>query len=48
MYDTEEFLYPRHWSVQIKNGFDKKSRVEKLAIAGALIAAEIDILQRGH
>lgn len=38
--------YPRNWSQSFRWHVDKnKSRIERLVIAGALIAAEIDRLQ---
>lgn len=38
--------YPRNWSLDFKWHIDRnKSRIERLTIAGALIAAEIDRLQ---
>lgn len=42
----EARFYPHTWSKEWKDKFDKKTRIEKLAIAGALLAAEIDRLQR--
>lgn len=36
--------YPRNWSQEWKYRFDRKSDQEKLIIAGALIAAELDRL----
>jgi hypothetical protein len=37
--------YPRTWSQKYKHQFDIKSPIEKLIVAGALIAAEIDRIQ---
>lgn len=39
-------LYPKHWAGRHKFKFDEKTRLEKLVVAGALIAAEIDRIQR--
>lgn len=38
--------YPQYWSAKHKTKLDKKSDLEKLIIAGALIAAEIDRIVR--
>jgi len=35
-------VYPVDWPVELFHKINKKSRVEQLAVAGALIAAEID------
>ena len=42
--------FPISWSLDWKNRFDKKSEIECLVVAGALIAAEIDrrLAQEGH
>lgn len=37
--------YPRTWGMKYREKFLSKSRVDKLKVAGALIAAEIDRLQ---
>lgn len=36
--------YPRNWHPKFKSKFAQKTRIEKLTVAGALIAAEIDRL----
>jgi len=38
-------FYPRGWNDEFKSKLHKKDRIEQLAVAGALIAAEIDRLQ---
>lgn len=38
--------YPSSWADEHKQKFDRKSRLQKLVVAGALIAAEIDRLTR--
>ena len=38
-------LFPQYWREDIFNKISKKGRKERLIIAGALIAAEIDRLQ---
>lgn len=36
--------FPLRWHLSLMEKFDKKSRIEQLTVAGALIAAEIDRL----
>jgi hypothetical protein len=38
--------YPDNWHVGFKIKFARKTHIEKLVVAGALLAAEIDRLQR--
>lgn len=38
--------WPETWDKKYKEKFDQKNQIDKLAVAGALIAAEIDRLQR--
>lgn len=40
----DPFFYPGNWSQEWKEKFDKKNEIQKLIVAGALIAAEIDRL----
>ena len=42
----DEDFYPYGWVTPIKAEVFKKDRINQLAIAGAMIAAEIDRLQR--
>ncbi len=44
--DTFCASYPAAWDPSHKEKFDEKSDIEKLVVAGALIAAEIDRLVR--
>lgn len=36
--------WPKHWEQEWRDKFDKKTGIESLKVAGALIAAEIDRL----
>ena len=38
----DDSYYPPFWSDEWKDKFDKKTYLQKLIVAGALIAAEID------
>lgn len=41
--DPSHSIWPKHWNVDYKEHLDNnKTKLEKLVIAGALIAAEID------
>lgn len=35
-------FFPRTWAAKFQFAFDRKTELEKLVVAGALIAAEID------
>jgi hypothetical protein len=39
---NENPYYPDNWDEKYKNKFDSKTYIERLATAGALLAAEID------
>ena len=44
--DTFWVDFPQPWNLDFKKKFDQKSDIEKLAVAGALVAAEIDRMLR--
>lgn len=46
--DTDQTFAPSGWDIEVFNKMRNKSYMERIIIAGALIAAEIDRLQGGE
>lgn len=45
---SNDNYWPKTWNTKTRDKFDKKGFIDRLVIAGALIAAEIDKIQRSH
>ena len=42
----DEYFWPESWSMEWLDTFNQKTEIEQLKIAGALLAAEIDRINR--